>query len=103
MTTVITVSLPSHLRNLARVGEEVQITVEGERAPSPSSVLDALEARFPQIRGTIREHATRQRRAYLRYFADGRDISHQDPDHPLPEAVIAGREPFIVMGAISGG
>src|SRR5690606_28357960 len=99
--TIVTVALPAHLRNLARVGEEVQVEVEGE--PSPHTVLDALEARYPMLRGTIREHGTGQRRAYLRYFADGADISHDDPARSLPEAVAAGREPFIVMGAISGG
>lgn len=71
--------------------------------PTPTTVLDALEGRHPELRGTIREHGTRKRRAYLRYFAAGEDISHDDPDRPLPDAVASGREPFIVMGAISGG
>ena len=93
--------LPHHLRNLASVGEEVDVEVEGP--VTASSVLAALEAQYPMLRGTIREHASMRRRAYMRYFADGQDISHEDPDRPLPEAVAAGREPFIVIGAISGG
>lgn len=97
----ITVALPAHLRKLAQVGEEVQIDVDG--TPTPNTVLDALEERYPMLRGTIREHATRKRRAYLRYFVDGEDISHDDPDRPLPQIVASGREPFIVIGAISGG
>ncbi|HEX6924649.1 MAG TPA: MoaD/ThiS family protein [Longimicrobiaceae bacterium] len=99
--TAIRVSLPPHLRRLAGVGEEVTVQVEGR--PTPNSVLDALEGIYPMLQGTIREHGLRRRRAYLRYFADGEDISHDDPDQPLPEAIVAGREPFIVIGAISGG
>lgn len=99
--TTVSVSLPAHLRNLARVDDDVTVEVEGE--PTATSVLDALEARYPQLRGTIREHGSRKRRAYMRYFADGQDISHDDPALSLPPAVAAGREPFIVIGAISGG
>lgn len=98
---MVTVTLPAHLRNLAKVGDEVTVEVDGE--PTANRVLDAVEARFPMLRGTIRDHGSRRRRAYLRYFADGKDISHDDPDLPLPPAVKEGREPFIVMGAISGG
>lgn len=99
--TIVTVALPAHLRKLARVEEEVQVEVAG--TASPTTVLDALEAQHPELRGTIREHGTRKRRAYLRYFAAGEDISHDDPDRPLPDLVVSGSEPFIVMGAISGG
>ena len=99
--TTVTVALPAHLRKLARVEEEVRVEVSG--TPSPTTVLDALESLHPELRGTIREHGTRRRRAYLRYFAAGDDISHNDPDLPLPEPVVSGHEPFIVIGAISGG
>ena len=99
--TRITVALPAHLRNLARVSGDVEVEVED--AATPASVLDALEARYPMLRGTIREHGTLKRRAYLRYFADGEDISHEDPHRPLPASVTSGREAFVVIGAISGG
>lgn len=99
--SVVTVSLPVHLRTLARVSDDVPVEVAGE--PTAASVLGALEARYPMLRGTIREHGTQKRRAYMRYFADGQDISHDDPDDPLPEAVVNGKEPFVVIGAISGG
>lgn len=95
------VALPVHLRTLARLDGDVRVEVEGE--PSATAVLDALEARYPMLRGTIREHGTLRRRAYMRYFADGQDISHEDPSRPLPEAVTSGREPFVVIGAIAGG
>lgn len=98
---VVRVALPVHLRTLARVDDEVEVEVEG--VPSARVVLDAIEARYPMLRGTIREHRTRQRRAYIRYFVDGLDISHEDPEMPLPDAVVAGREPFVVIGAIAGG
>lgn len=97
----VRVSLPAHLRSLARVDGELRIEV-----PEPASVdavLDALEARFPMLRGTIREHGTRRRRAYIRYFAGRRDISFEPTDAPLPPAVLAGDEAFRVVGAISGG
>jgi len=100
-TAVIRVRLPHHLRNLARVGSEVSLEVEGD--VTIQSVLDALEVRFPMLRGTIRDHVTHKRRAYLRYFACGQDISHDPPDNPLPDRVVSGGEPLIVLGAIAGG
>ena len=98
---MIRVILPPHLRALAHVGSEVQIDVEGD--PTPRSVIDALEARFPMLSGTIRDHVTQQRRPFLRYFACEQDLSHESPDSPLPEAVRSGAEPFIILGAIAGG
>jgi hypothetical protein len=98
---MIRVILPSHLRTLAHVGNEVTLEVEGP--VTQRSVLDALEARYPMLRGAIREHDTLQRRAFLRYFACEEDLSHNSPDAPLPEAVASGKEPFIVIGAIAGG
>lgn len=98
---MIRVILPQHLRTLAHVGAEVQLEVT---APvTQRSVLDALEAGYPMLRGAIREHGTLQRRAFLRYFACEEDLSHESPDAPLPEAVASGKEPFIVIGAIAGG
>ncbi len=98
---MIRIILPTHLRNLAHVGSEVTLEV---RAPiTQRSVLDALEARYPMLRGTIRDHVTLQRRAFLRFFACEEDLSHEPPDSPLPEAVASGKEPFIVIGAIAGG
>jgi hypothetical protein len=98
---MIRVQLPYHLRNLAGVGAEVQIEVA---APvTAARVLDALEAAYPMLRGTIRDHASKERRAYLRYFACKEDISFAPVDEPLPDDVAEGREPFIVMGAIAGG
>ena len=99
--TRVTVALPVHLRTLARIDDDVEVEVDG--TPSVTTVLDALEARYPMLKGTIREHGSRARRAYMRYFADGSDLSHEDPDLPLPEAVLSGREPLVVIGAISGG
>jgi len=90
-----------HLRTLAKVGAEVQLEVEGP--VTQRSVLDALEARYPMLRGTIRDHVTKQRRAFLRYFACEEDLSLEPPDAPLPPAVVAGVEPFFVIGAIAGG
>ena len=98
---MIRVRLPAHLRNLAKVGSEVEIEVDGP--VTARSVLDALEARYPVLRGTIRDHVTLQRRAFLRYFACMQDLSHESPDAPLPDEVAAGKEPFIVLGAIAGG
>jgi len=98
---MIRVQLPYHLRTLARVTGEVALEI-----PPPvtqRSVLDALEARYPVLRGTIRDHETQQRRAFLRFFACEEDLSHESPDAPLPEAVASGREPFVVIGAIAGG
>jgi molybdopterin synthase sulfur carrier subunit len=97
----IRVELPQHLRTLAQVGREVQLEVE---APiTQRSVLDALEARYPMLRGTIRDHGTLQRRAFLRYFACEQDLSHEAADAPLPQEVASGKEPFLIIGAIAGG
>jgi len=98
---MVRVVLPYHLRNLAHVGEEVTLEVSGP--VTQRSVLDALEARYPTLRGAIREHDTLKRRAFLRFFACEEDLSHDSPDAPLPEAVVSGKEPFIVIGAIAGG
>ena len=98
---MIRVELPQHLRTLAGVGREVEIDVEGQ--PTQRSVLDALEARYPMLRGTIRDHVTRQRRPFLRFFACEQDLSHEPSDAPLPESVASGTEPFLIIGAIAGG
>jgi hypothetical protein len=98
---MIRVMLPYHLRNLARVGTEVRIEIEGPA--TQRAVIDALEARYPMLRGTIRDQASGRRRAFMRYFACGQDVSHDAPDAPLPDAVAAGAEPFMVVGAIAGG
>ena len=98
---MIRIVLPYHLRNLAHVGSEVTVEVEGPI--TQRSVLAALEARYPMLRGTIRDHVTLQRRPFLRFFACEQDISHEAPDAPLPAGVASGAEPFIVIGAISGG
>jgi molybdopterin synthase sulfur carrier subunit len=98
---VIRVILPQHLRLLAQVGNEVELEVTGP--VTQRSVLDALEARYPMLRGTIRDHVTQQRRAFLRFFACEEDLSHESPDAPLPDAVASGGEPLIVIGAIAGG
>jgi hypothetical protein len=100
-TSTVRVSLPFHLRNLAQVGPEV--TVEAARPVSIKSVLDAVEARYPMLRGTIREYDTGKRRAFLRFFADGEDFSLEPMDTELPRAVAEGREPLLVVGAIAGG
>ena len=93
--------LPTHLRTLAHVGTEVTLNVA--TPVTQRSVLDALEAQYPMLRGTIRDHSTLERRAFLRYFACEQDLSHESPDAPLPEDVASGKEPFIVIGAIAGG
>jgi hypothetical protein len=98
---VIRVVLPPHLRTLARVTGEVQLEVRGQA--TQRSVLDALEAAYPMLRGTIRDHATRERRAFLRFFACEQDLSHEPPDAPLPDAVATGAEPLLVVGAMAGG
>ena len=98
---MIRVTLPAHLRKLARVDGEVALEVAG--VVTQRSVLDALEARYPMLCGTIRDHDTQQRRAFVRYFACGEDLSHEPPDEPLPAAVATGVEPFMVVGAIAGG
>jgi hypothetical protein len=98
---MIRVELPHHLRTLARVGAEVQVQVTGP--VTQRAVLDALEAAYPMLRGTIRDHTTQQRRPFLRFFACAEDLSLEPPDAPLPEAVARGVEPFLVVGAIAGG
>jgi len=98
---MIRVVLPHHLRTLARVGDEVALQVDG--AVTPSSILDALELKYPMLRGTIRDRETQQRRALVRFFACEEDVSHEAPDLVLPDAVANGTEPFFVMGAIAGG
>jgi hypothetical protein len=98
---VIRVVLPYHLRNLARVGDEVQLEIGGSL--TLGAVLDALEARHPALRGTIRDHGTLKRRPFVRFYACKEDLSHEPPDTPLPEAVVAGTEPLLIVGAMAGG
>lgn len=98
---MIRVALPFHLRTLAHVGEEVELEVENP--VTLRAVLDALEARYPVLKGTIRDHGTQRRRPFLRFFACEQDLSHEPPETPLPEAVAAGREPFLIVGAMAGG
>jgi hypothetical protein len=100
-TAVIRVMMPWHLQNLARV--EPEISIEVDVPVTAASVLDAIESRFPMLCGTIRDHVTKKRRPYLRYFGCEKDLSHDPPDSPLPEAIAIGAEPFIIWGAISGG
>jgi molybdopterin synthase sulfur carrier subunit len=100
-TARIRVMLPAHLRLLARTGAEVELDVD--KPVTQRSVLDALEARYPVLQGTIRDHVTKQRRAFLRFFACQQDLSNDSPDAPLPEAVANGREPYLVIGALAGG
>jgi molybdopterin converting factor small subunit len=98
---MIRVALPSNLRTLARVDGEVKLEIEG--AVTLGSVLDALEARYPALRGTIRDHVTLKRRPFVRFFACAEDLSHEPPDAPLPDAVAQGTEPLVILGAIAGG
>jgi hypothetical protein len=98
---MIRVVLPHHLRTLARVGDEVQLDVNGRA--TLRTVLDALEAKYPMLRGTIRDHTSQQRRTLVRFFACGEDVSHESPDTQLPDAIANGTEPFFIMGAIAGG
>jgi len=98
---VIRVVLPAHLRSLARAGGEVTVDVDGPA--TQRSVLDALEASYPMLRGTIRDHVTQKRRPFVRFFACERDLSHELPDAPLPDAVATGAEPYLVVGAMAGG
>lgn len=98
---MIRVLLPPHLRTLARVQDEVKLDVEGP--VTQRSILDSLEARYPMLRGTIRDQITQQRRPFLRFFACEQDISHESPDAPLPRAVAMATEPFLIIGAIAGG
>jgi hypothetical protein len=97
----IRIVLPAHLKALARVGDEVSLEVAGQ--PTVGSVLDALEARYPVLQGTIRDHVTHRRRPFVRFFACEQDLSHERPDAPLPDQVVSGAEPFLVVGAIAGG
>ena len=98
---MIRVVLPAHLRNLARAGNEVTLEVEGPA--TVCSILDALESRYPMLRGTLRDHVTRKRRPYVRFFACAEDFSLDPPDTPLPDAIATGAEPFLIVGAIAGG
>jgi len=98
---MIRVYLPAHLRTLAQVKSEVELQVDG--AITQRSILDALEARYPMLRGTIRDHVTQERRPFVRFFACEDDLSHESPDAPLPDAVARGAEPFMIVGAIAGG
>jgi molybdopterin synthase sulfur carrier subunit len=98
---MIRIVLPAHLRTLAQVGDEVTLNVEGQA--TQRSVLDALEASYPMLRGTIRDHVTQQRRPFVRFFACEQDLSHELPDAPLLDAVATGAEPFLVVGAMAGG
>lgn len=98
---MIRVELPYHLRNLAQVGREVELVVDGP--VTQRAILDALEAAYPMLRGTIRDHTTQARRPFLRFFACAQDLSHEPPDAPLPAAVVSGQEPFSIVGAMAGG
>ena len=98
---MIRVALPFHLRNLAHVGSEVTLEIEG--AVTQRSILDALEAHYPMLQGAIRDHVTQQRRPFLRFFACEEDLTHESPDAALPDAVASGKEPFLIIGAIAGG
>ncbi len=98
---MIRIVLPPHLRTLAHVGSEVNLDVQG--AATQRAVLDALEACYPMLRGTIRDHATQRRRPFIRFFACAQDLSHEPPDSRLPDAVVCGAEPFLIVGAIAGG
>jgi len=98
---MIRVVLPAHLRTLARVDSEVTLDIAG--AVTQRAILDALEARYPMLQGTIRDHGTLKRRAFVRFFACEQDLSHESPDAPLPDAVATGAEPFLIVGAMAGG
>jgi hypothetical protein len=98
---MIRVVLPHHLRTLAKVGDEVHVDPNG--SATVKAILDALETKYPMLRGTIRDHGTLKRRPLVRFFACGEDISHESPDAPLPDAIVKGTEPFFIMGAIAGG
>src|SRR6266852_4455709 len=98
---MIRVVLPPHLRGLARISGEVKLEIEGQ--VTVRAVLDTLEANYPMLRGTIRDHVTQQRRPFLRFFACEEDLSHESPDAPLPDAVVSGKEPLLIIGAIAGG
>lgn len=97
----IRVVIPHHLRNLAHTGKEVELEIPG--TVTPSAILDELEARYPMLKGTIRDHKTKKRRAFIRFFACEQDLSHEPVDAPVPDEVIAGKEPFLIVGAMAGG
>jgi molybdopterin synthase sulfur carrier subunit len=99
--STVRVELPAHLRTLARVSGELRLEVHGK--VTQSSVLDALEAQYPMLRGTIRDYETQRRRAFMRFFACEEDLSHEPPETPLPDAVATGEEPFLIVGAVAGG
>ena len=98
---MIRVVLPFHLRNLAQVGKEVRLQVAGP--VTQQAILDALEAAYPMLRGTVRDHVSKERRPFIRFFACGQDLSHESPDKPLPDAIIQGAEPFLIIGSMAGG
>ena len=98
---MIRVAMPAHLRTLAGVSGDVTVEVDGE--VTRRSILDALETQYPMLRGTIREHVSRERRPFLRFFACGEDVTHESPDAPLPQEIASGAEPFYIIGAIAGG
>lgn len=98
---MIKIVLPAHLRTLAKISGEVSLEVTGQI--TQRSILDALEARYPVLQGTIRDHVTKERRPFVRFFACEQDLSHESPDAPLPDAVVSGAEPYLVVGAIAGG
>ncbi|MFY4727798.1 MoaD/ThiS family protein [Nitrospira sp. BLG_2] len=98
---MVRVVLPAHLRTLARVNGEVTLEVAGP--VTQRAILDALETRYPMLRGTVRDHVTHKRRAFVRFFACEQDLSHESPDTPLPDAVVTGGEPFLIVGAMAGG
>jgi sulfur-carrier protein len=104
VSATVRVKLPTHLRRLARVDGEVSLDLDGhDQEVTQRAVLDALEARYPMLRGTIRDHSTHRRRAFVRFFACEEDLSHTAPDDPLPDAVVRGAEPFLIVGAMAGG
>lgn len=102
MKSEVRVALPQHLRTLAHI-ERSEVLIEVEDPVTQRSILDALEARYPMLKGTIREHDTLQRRPFMRFFACEEDLSHESPDAPLPDLVVSGKEPFLIIGAIAGG
>ena len=100
-TKTIRVVIPHHLRNLARTGKEVELAIE--EPVTQQALLDTLEAQYPMLKGTIRDHSSKKRRAFIRFFACEQDLSHEAADAPLPEAVVTGKEPFLIVGAMAGG
>jgi len=98
---MIRVVLPPHLRGLAHIGGELKLEIDGK--PTLRMVLDSLEASYPMLQGTIRDHVTQQRRPFLRFFACGEDVTHESPDAPLPDEIVSGKEPLLIVGAIAGG